>query len=154
MVVISCKWPNDLLVNDKKIAGILLETEMTAGDLPDFVVLGIGVNLASSPEDTPYPATSLAEEGIGGIALEMLVARFVGHFAEWENAWRDGGFAPIRRAWLRRASGLGGPIKVRREHDTLDGQFLDLDEDGALMLGTLGGTRRIAAGEIFPASAG
>jgi BirA family biotin operon repressor/biotin-[acetyl-CoA-carboxylase] ligase len=60
------------------------------------------------------------------------------------------GFAPIREAWLLRAIGLGKPIQVRLERDTLDGCFLALDNDGALMLGIPGGSRRIAAGEIFP----
>lgn len=153
-VAISCKWPNDLLANGKKIAGILLETEMTAGDLPEFVVIGIGVNLVASPDDTPYPATSLAEEGAPGVAPLTLIPAFVRRFATWLDRWRDGGFAPVRAGWLARAAGLGQPIQVRLERDTLAGRFLDLDADGALMLDMAGVSRRIAAGEIFPASAG
>jgi len=150
---LRCKWPNDLLANGKKISGILLETEMTTGDRPDFVVLGIGVNLAAAPSDTPYPATSLTAEGAPGILPQAMLARFVRHFGERLEAWRNEGFAPIREAWLAKAMGLGEPIQVRLERDTLDGRFLDLDGDGALMLGTPGGNRRIAAGEIFPAKA-
>jgi BirA family transcriptional regulator, biotin operon repressor / biotin---[acetyl-CoA-carboxylase] ligase len=149
-VTFRCKWPNDLLANGKKIAGILLETEMAAGDRPDFVVIGIGVNLASSPDNAPYPATSLAGEGIGGVAPEAALARVVPHIAEWLAIWRKDGFGPIRDAWLLQSIGLGEPIQVRLEHDILDGRFLDLDDDGALMLGTPGGSRRIAAGEVFP----
>ena len=148
-----CKWPNDLLANGKKVSGILLETEMVAGDRPDFVILGVGVNLASSPRDTPYPATSLAEEGAPLIAPPMMAAAFIRHFAAWLARWREDGFAPIREAWLARAMGLGEPIQVRLERDTLDGRFLDLDDDGALLLGQAAGSRRIAAGEIFPARA-
>lgn len=150
---VRAKWPNDLLANGKKIAGILLETEMTGGDQPDFVIVGIGVNLASSPVDTPYPATSLAEEGAEALALNDLLVRFVERFAELLAVWRDRGFAAIREAWLLKAVGLGEPIRVRLERDTLDGRFLDLDDDGVLMLGTPGGVRRIAAGEIFPVTA-
>jgi BirA family biotin operon repressor/biotin-[acetyl-CoA-carboxylase] ligase len=149
-VAIRCKWPNDLLANGKKIAGILLESEMVAGECPDFVVIGIGVNLTSSPENTRYPTTSLTKEGIDGIASEIALARFVRCFATWLDAWQKDGFAPIRDAWLSQAVGLGEPIQVRLERDTLDGRFLDLADDGALMLGTLGGSRRIAAGEVFP----
>ena len=148
-----CKWPNDVLANGKKICGILLETEMSAGDTPDFVVIGIGVNLASSPRDTPYPATSLAEEGAPGVAPQAMTMAFIRHFAVWLGCWQAQGFGPIREAWLARAMGLGGPVTVRLERDTLDGSFVDLDTDGALLLGTNTGTRRIAAGEIFPASA-
>lgn len=146
-----CKWPNDVVANGKKVSGILLETEMVAGDRPDFVILGIGVNLASSPRDTPYPATSLAEEGAPVIAPSVMAAAFVRHFAAWLARWREGGFATVREAWLTRAIGLGEPIQVRLEHDTLDGRFLDIDDDGALLLDQAAGSRRITAGEIFPA---
>jgi BirA family biotin operon repressor/biotin-[acetyl-CoA-carboxylase] ligase len=149
-VTFRCKWPNDLLANSGKIAGILLETEMVAGDRPDFVVIGIGVNLKTSPKGTPYPATSLAGEGGRVLAPEGVLACFVERFDEWLAVWRADGFGPIRDAWLSRASGLGQPIRVRLEKDTLDGRFLDLDTDGALMLGMPGGSRRIAAGEVFP----
>lgn len=149
-VEVSCKWPNDVLANGKKISGILLETEMITGDRPDFVVLGMGLNLASSPRDTPYPATSLTAEGAPGIAPQTMIAVFLVRFAAWLRRWREEGFTPIRHAWLSRAAGLGGPIQVRLERDTLDGRFLDLDDDGALMLGLPGGNRRIAAGEVFP----
>jgi BirA family transcriptional regulator, biotin operon repressor / biotin---[acetyl-CoA-carboxylase] ligase len=127
---------------------------MTAGDLPEFVVLGIGVNLVASPDDTPYPATSLAEEGAPGIAPLIVIPVFVRRFATWLDRWRADGFAPVRAGWLARAAGLGQPIQVRLERDTLAGRFLDLDAEGALMLDMAGGPRRIAAGEIFPASAG
>jgi BirA family biotin operon repressor/biotin-[acetyl-CoA-carboxylase] ligase len=149
-IALGCKWPNDLLANGRKVSGILLETEIVAGDMPDFVVLGVGVNLASSPRDMPYPATSLAEEGTPGIGPLAMLATYVRHFAGWLGLWRKEGFSPIREAWLARAIGLGEPIQVRLESDTLDGSFLDLDDDGALLLGVPGGSRRIAAGEVFP----
>jgi BirA family biotin operon repressor/biotin-[acetyl-CoA-carboxylase] ligase len=147
------KWPNDLLANGKKLAGILLETEMAAGDRPDFVVMGVGVNLASSPGDVTYPATSLAEEGMTVIAPQTALAGFVRHFVPWLARWREEGFAPIRTGWLARAKGLGEAVQVRLERGTLDGRFLDLDDDGALLLGMPEGSRRIAAGEIFPVAA-
>jgi BirA family biotin operon repressor/biotin-[acetyl-CoA-carboxylase] ligase len=74
-------------------------------------------------------------------------------FAEWSAVWRERGFVPIRTAWLSCAADLGEPIQVRLEQATLDGRFLDLDADGALLLGTPSGERRIAAGEVFPVAA-
>ncbi len=148
------KCPNDLLANGRKLAGILLETEMIAGDMPEFVVIGVGVNLVSSPRDVAYPATALAEEGALGILPETVLAAFIRHFVHWFACWRDAGFAPIRTAWLARAKGLGEAVQVRLERGTIEGQFLDLDDDGALLLGLPEGSRRIAAGEIFPATAG
>jgi BirA family biotin operon repressor/biotin-[acetyl-CoA-carboxylase] ligase len=152
-VAVRCKWPNDLLANGKKIGGILLETEMVSGDVPEFVVLGMGLNLASSPRETPYPATSLTEEGAPEITPPLLARCFIRHFARWLASWREQGFVPIRAAWLSRAAGLGEAIQVRLERATLDGRFLDLEADGALLLGTPGGERRIAAGEVFPVAA-
>jgi BirA family transcriptional regulator, biotin operon repressor / biotin---[acetyl-CoA-carboxylase] ligase len=148
-LTVRAKWPNDLLASGKKIAGILLETEMAGGDQPEFVIIGIGVNLAWSPVDTPYPSTSLAEEGAEALAPNEMLVRFVERFTELLAVWRGSGFAPIRDAWLLKAVGLGEPIRVRLERDTLDGRFLDLDDDGALMLETPSGRRRIAAGEVF-----
>jgi BirA family biotin operon repressor/biotin-[acetyl-CoA-carboxylase] ligase len=153
MVELRCKWPNDLLANGKKVCGILLETEMVTGDQPDFVILGIGLNLVSSPRDTPYPATSLVEEGAPRITPAAIIAALVRHFAGWLATWRQGGFAPIRAAWLARAAGLGEPIQVRLERDTLHGRFVDLDNDGALLLDMPSGSRRVAAGEVFPVAA-
>jgi BirA family biotin operon repressor/biotin-[acetyl-CoA-carboxylase] ligase len=143
-----------LLANGKKVSGILLETEMLAGEIPNFVVLGVGVNLVSSPRDTPYSATSLAEEGALALAPAGMLAAFIRYFAKWLAIWREAGFGPIRESWLLQAAGLGEPIQVRLERNTLDGRFLDLDGDGALMLGMPGGSRRIAAGEVFPAAVG
>lgn len=147
------KWPNDLLANGRKIAGILLETEMTSGEIPDFVVIGVGVNLASSPPDTPYAATSFAKEAATELAPEAALASFIGRFARWSGIWREQGFGPVRDAWLARAVGLGEAIQVRLDRETLGGRFVDLDDDGALLLDMPDGRRRIAAGEIFPAAA-
>jgi BirA family biotin operon repressor/biotin-[acetyl-CoA-carboxylase] ligase len=145
------KWPNDLLANGRKLAGIHLESETSASDRVDFVVLGIGVNIVSAPEDVEFPATSLAAEGIAGITPPVVLEGFVRHFAGWARRWREAGFAPVRAAWLAAASGLGERVRVRLERSTLCGRFHDLDDDGALVLEGAEGRRRIAAGEVFPA---
>jgi BirA family biotin operon repressor/biotin-[acetyl-CoA-carboxylase] ligase len=145
------KWPNDLLAGGSKFAGILLESEMAAAGGLDFVIIGIGVNLVSAPRDLEYPATSLADQGVSGVTPAALLEAFATDFALWAERWRQEGFAPVRAAWLRRASGIGEAIRVRLEKLTLDGRFLDLDHDGALVLEGSDGRRRIAAGEVFPA---
>ncbi|HEX3953750.1 MAG TPA: biotin--[acetyl-CoA-carboxylase] ligase [Stellaceae bacterium] len=148
------KWPNDLLANGRKLSGILLESETTVNDSVDFVVIGIGVNLASTPAsgEVEYPPTSIVAEGGAAPAPEVPLAAFARSFDEWARRWREHGFAPVRTAWLARARGLGEPIRVRLERHTLTGRFVDLDEDGALVLGTEQGNRRITAGEVFPAT--
>lgn len=146
------KWPNDLLVAGKKLAGILLESETSATDRVDFVVLGIGVNILTAPEDVEFPATSIAAEGVAGVTPAAVLEGFARHFAGWAGRWRREGFAPLRLAWLEGASGVGRSIRVRLEHDTLVGRFQGLDADGALVLEGADGRRRITAGEVFPAS--
>jgi BirA family biotin operon repressor/biotin-[acetyl-CoA-carboxylase] ligase len=149
---IRCKWPNDILAAGRKLAGILLESEITDNDITDFVVIGAGANLASRPEDVEYPATSLAEQGFPGVDPEQLLRAYIRRFDLRTRVWREEGFAPIREAWLARAAGLGEEIRVRLERVTLLGRFLDLDGDGALVLGVEDERRRVTAGEVFPAS--
>jgi len=146
---VAVKWPNDVLLGGGKVAGILLESR-SAGDGIDFLVIGIGVNLAAHPADTPYPATSLAAWGAEVTpdrALPILGARLLA----WYEAWGRG-FAALRAAWLARAAGVGGPIRVRLQEGEVAGRFDGLDETGRLLLGTAEGRRAIAAGEVFPAS--
>jgi BirA family transcriptional regulator, biotin operon repressor / biotin---[acetyl-CoA-carboxylase] ligase len=150
---IRCKWPNDILVAGRKLAGILLESEITDDRTVDFVVIGAGANLASQPNDVEYPATSLAEQGFPEVDPAQLLQAFIRGFDRWARIWREEGFAPIRAAWLARAAGLGTEIRVRLERSTLFGRFLDLDEGGSLVIETGQGHRRISAGEVFPASA-
>ena len=144
------KWPNDILANGRKLAGILLESETGESDRIDFVVVGIGVNLASRPGEVEYPATSLTEQGFPQITPALLLESFVRRFDSWARRWQSDGFAPVRDAWLARAAGLGETIRVRLERGTLFGRFLDLENDGTLLLQTVEGRRRIAAGEVFP----
>lgn len=148
---LTYKWPNDLLADGRKLAGILLESETGAGERVDFVVIGAGTNLASKPKGVEFPATSLTEQGFPDVTPARLLEAFVRHFAEWSLRWRAEGFAPVRTAWLARASGVGEDIRVRLERNTLTGRFHDLDQDGALLLDAAEGRRRIAAGEVFPA---
>jgi BirA family biotin operon repressor/biotin-[acetyl-CoA-carboxylase] ligase len=149
---LSYKWPNDLLVNGRKLAGILLESENAASDRVDFVVAGIGVNIIAAPDDVEFPATSLTAEGVAGITPAILLEGFTRHFEIWAWRWRAAGFAAVRAAWLARASGLGEPVRVRLERSTVLGRFLDLDESGALVLEGAHGRHHIAAGEVFPAA--
>jgi BirA family biotin operon repressor/biotin-[acetyl-CoA-carboxylase] ligase len=141
------KWPNDLLIAGAKASGILLEAQ------PGFVVLGIGLNIASHPADTPYPATDLVAAGAAPIAPQGVLQRLLTAFAPLYDNWERDGFAALLPAWRRRAAGLGETIEVRLERETLAGTFLDLEPDGTLRLGLSDGTeRRIAAGDVyFPA---
>jgi BirA family transcriptional regulator, biotin operon repressor / biotin---[acetyl-CoA-carboxylase] ligase len=147
---LSYKWPNDVLIGGRKFAGVLLESETYGAAQVDFVVIGVGVNLVAKPQDVEYPATSLLERGVA-IAPATLLQSFIEHFDVWQAGWRRDGFAPVREAWLQRAIGVGEEVRARLTGATFFGRFLDLDEEGALLLACADGLRRIAAGEIFPA---
>jgi BirA family biotin operon repressor/biotin-[acetyl-CoA-carboxylase] ligase len=140
---ITVKWPNDVLADGKKLAGLLLE----AGS--GWLAVGIGVNLASAPEGTEFPATSLAQLGIAPPSSEQALSVLAARFAHWYDAWMNEGFETIRAAWLARAGGLGGPIRARLPNETRQGVFEGIDASGALLLNEQGHVRAIAAGEVF-----
>ena len=106
---LSYKWPNDVLLNGRKIAGILLESETTALDGLGFVVVGVGINLVTSPRNTEFPATSIMEEDLGEVAPKAMLEAFTRHFQLWESRWRECGFAPVRAAWRSVATARGQP---------------------------------------------
>ena len=150
---ITLKWPNDVLLNGRKLAGMLLESQSRGDGTLAWLVLGIGINLATYPVEVEYPAIALSATGADADAETMLGA-LAASFLIWYERWREGaGFATIRADWLARAQGRGQAIRVRLSADTLTGVFAGLDTDGALLLDTGAGRRRIAAGEVFPAVA-
>jgi BirA family transcriptional regulator, biotin operon repressor / biotin---[acetyl-CoA-carboxylase] ligase len=144
------KWPNDVLVDRAKVAGILIETSAALGQAPDWLVLGMGVNIAHAPEGTPYPAATLRAVGLATLTVQAVLEALAGRLAEWYGRWQADGFAPVRAAWLKRAVGLGEPIEVRLERQTLQGRFGALEEDGALTLELPEGERRrVTVGDVF-----
>lgn len=148
--LIQHKWPNDLLVEGCKISGILLESAGgISGEIPALVV-GLGVNIVSHPDQTLYPVTDLMEQGAAPITVVALLDRFLARFAAHYDRWLQGGFAAVLPAWRQRAVGIGSEIVVRLENISLTGCFVDLDSDGTLLLAMADGkTRHIAAGDIF-----
>ncbi len=147
---IAHKWPNDLLIGARKCAGLLLESASRSHGRLDWLVIGIGVNLTSHPTGLSWPATDLAHEGAPGVTRDGVVRTFAERFLCWRDVWRDRGFAPVRRAWLARASGVGAPIAVHSGGEVRRGVFSGLAEDGALLLHRCGAVRRVTAGDVFP----
>jgi BirA family transcriptional regulator, biotin operon repressor / biotin---[acetyl-CoA-carboxylase] ligase len=146
---IRLKWPNDVLAEGRKIAGILLESESRADGTLKWLVVGIGVNLAASPQGTEFPTISLAELGVPPPGPAGAMGHLVTSFAKWYEVWQKDGFAPLREAWLARSVGLGARIRVRLPKEEIQGVFRDIDDNGALVLGLPGSVRTIAAGEVF-----
>ncbi len=149
---VTCKWPNDVLLDGAKLSGILLESR-AAQNRPghlEHLIVGIGINLLWHPPDTPYPATNLAAHGLAETP-ESFLPRLLERFGFWYDLWQHEGFAPVRQAWLGIAQGIGQPVVVRLAQEELQGRFVALDDGGALILEFADGARRaITAGDVFP----
>jgi BirA family biotin operon repressor/biotin-[acetyl-CoA-carboxylase] ligase len=144
---IGLKWPNDLLVNGRKAAGILLETEVSGVHPVPWVVIGIGVNVT----DAPQGAVSLRSAGAETNA-EAVLESLVGHVMALYPAWKKEGFSAVRAEWLEQAISVGQEIDVRLPRETFRGTFLGIDNAGALELAMADGNRKtIASGEVFAA---
>lgn len=139
----TIKWPNDLMVGDAKLSGILLER---AGDA---VVIGFGVNLASQPALPDRRTTSLAALGVA-LTPGALLAGLVERFAAWLAIWRRGDASVVRAAWEERAHPRGTPLRVRLPDGSEQlGRFDGLDADGALrLIGGDGRTATVHAGDV------
>lgn len=140
------KWPNDLLLDGAKLAGLLLEVPYAGKP----AILGLGLNLQTAPTDTPYPATSLPLRATGPVgrdeALEVIALRL----AETLRQWRQDGFGAIRADWQAAAHPIGTPLTVRLGPETtLSGHFDGLGDDGHLRLLTAEGVHAIPAGDVL-----
>lgn len=148
---ITLKWPNDVLLDERKVAGILLETcKMEAGRV-DALAIGIGMNLAHHPQDTDYPSTSIAAcNAAKAPQPEAALEDLDRCFAVWYDTWRKMGFEPVRNAWLKSAAGLDKVMTAHLPQETLSGRFETLAPGGELILRLPDGkTRKIAAADIF-----
>jgi BirA family biotin operon repressor/biotin-[acetyl-CoA-carboxylase] ligase len=96
---VALKWPNDVLLDGRKVAGILLE-----GVAPEMLAIGIGINLAHHPQGTEFPATSLAVALGHAPDPDDALVRLAGRMVAWYEIWRNRGFAEVRSVWLARAA--------------------------------------------------
>ncbi|MCV0398092.1 MAG: biotin--[acetyl-CoA-carboxylase] ligase [Rhizobiaceae bacterium] len=142
------KWPNDVLANGAKLAGILLESGMDAQGRPALVI-GIGVNVVSHPDDLPYPATSLSALGSPVGAEELFTAlsdAWVTNYRLWDPGR---GLSAVRSKWLGRAAGLGGEVAVSIDGKVRRGVFETIDEECRFVMRTREGERfAVAAGDV------
>ena len=153
----ALKWPNDVLLGGAKVAGILLETGGPAGR-PPALVIGIGVNLATAPEPGELEAGAVAPASLRGatgiaVAPEDFLDLLAPAVDAWEERLSDEGFAPIRAAWLARATRIGEEITARLPGRALTGRFETIDGTGALVLATDAGRMVLPAAEIHFAEA-
>lgn len=157
---LALKWPNDVLFNGGKLAGILLETVVLGGGAPrqgggDVALsVGIGVNLVAAPmrewlePGAVWPVSLLSETG-QRVTPETLLDALAPAYARYETQFATYGFEPIRRAWLGQAARLGEVITARTQREERSGTFETIDEGGNLVLATAEGRVAIPAADIF-----
>jgi BirA family transcriptional regulator, biotin operon repressor / biotin---[acetyl-CoA-carboxylase] ligase len=149
----SLKWPNDVLCNGGKLAGILLESQGLGGPGP-VLCIGIGVNLIAAPDPSlveagALPPVSLLQETGLRVTPEAFLDALAPAYATWETTFAAKGFAPLRDAWLAHAARLGEVIRARTGQESRDGVFQGIDAAGNLILRTPAGTLAIPAAEVF-----
>ncbi len=145
---ISLKWPNDVLVQGRKIAGILLASSTGA------IVVGMGVNLVAVPHPSALPENAVAPISLKEVlhsppSDEAFLELLANAFLKYERQMRSYGFSSIRTVWLAKAARIGGIIHARLPEATLSGTFITIDETGALVLGTENGLVTLPAAEVF-----
>ena len=144
---VEVKWPNDILVRSRKIAGIILET--AGRGTPDYLAIGVGINLANHPDESLFPATSLAALGGAVPSAGEMLSELAASFARWYEVWSADGFGPIRTEWLTQAARLGKPIRARMAQSEMSGVFEGIDESGALLLRQEQHTVTIADADVY-----
>jgi BirA family biotin operon repressor/biotin-[acetyl-CoA-carboxylase] ligase len=149
---LSLKWPNDVLLNGGKVAGILLESTGRAGGQVDWLAIGIGVNLVDVPRDVrdaSFPPVSLAGEGGEACDVHEMLSMLASNMATEERIFAELGFGPIRENWLKKAARLGEVITARTAREEITGRFETVDEAGQLVLDTPKGRVTIPAADVY-----
>lgn len=142
---VALKWPNDVLIDNCKVSGTLIEK----GE-GDYFIIGIGVNICASPESTDmiYPTTNLKANGIN-IDRLLFLRSYIENFDKNLKIWTSSGFASIKKQWMSVVKGLGEVISVRTTDNELTGVFEGVGEQGELLLDQDGKITKIYAGDIF-----
>jgi BirA family biotin operon repressor/biotin-[acetyl-CoA-carboxylase] ligase len=150
---LSCKWPNDLLFQGRKLGGILLEaftSQDEFGKQKQWIVCGLGINIDSFPEHVMFPATCLKEAGVEIISAKIVLSRFIFNFVHRYDAWVKKGFKEIQKEWGSRAYKLGHRLQVMTGETLHEGVFDGIDATGRLLLRKQSGAiTGIAAGDVL-----
>lgn len=129
---VKLKWPNDVLVNDHKIAGILLESVKVEDDY--YLIIGIGVNITSHPVNIDQPTTSLVNENLPPISPQAFLEILIENFEKYYQIWETEGFSVIRKIWLEHAYKLHENITVKHQDNIITSIFKGIDPSGRIIL--------------------
>lgn len=150
---VRCKWPNDVLIDDKKACGVLIESSARNADVLDYVIIGIGMNLCEFPSDAAYGATSLLHASGKHVMPREALSVLAGHMFERLNDWDISSFGKLASEWQECSWGLGEKREIRTATNTFVGTPLTLSSDGGLIVRLDDGTEKcLYAGDVFPVS--
>jgi BirA family biotin operon repressor/biotin-[acetyl-CoA-carboxylase] ligase len=149
---VRLKWPNDVEIHEKKIAGILIEAVIQA-TLPTALIVGIGINvntaLAQFPQELHARVTSLSLASGHPFARPQLIAILLTHLERLYRTFQTAGMAPIRQRWLHYSAMMGRQLRFTQDDQSHVATVVGLDDDGALLVQLADGTpQRIIAGEV------
>ena len=142
---LSLKWPNDLLLDGRKLAGILIDSALRPDHSLDWLVIGFGANLAAAPPNAVALPTPVDPAALTPTLLDRIDA--------WDKTRLTEGFAPIRQAWLARGPAPGTHLQLTINQQTIAGTFQGLSDTGALLLQSGGRVRAFPTGETLQAEA-
>ncbi|WP_342270266.1 biotin--[acetyl-CoA-carboxylase] ligase [Rickettsia endosymbiont of Orchestes rusci] len=129
---IKLKWPNDILINDKKISGILLESLTVANN--NYLIVGVGINIVRNPLNIDQLTTSLSAENMEIHRPEALLDIFIVNFEKYYQIWEQKGFIEIRKIWLEKAYKLNESVTINDGNNTITGIFKGIDEVGRIII--------------------
>ena len=139
----TLKWPNDVLIDNRKISGILLESNIKDNQL-NAIVLGMGLNIFKAPE----LGIALNDVARDPVYVNKVRDAILDKLSYYYNLWQEKGFAPIREAWLKKAHGVGKPITARLPSESFKGVFKGITDEGSLILDQDGVDKIIHAADV------
>ena len=147
---VECKWPNDVLIEGKKVSGILVEAENSKDPAHPWAVIGIGINVKTAPRNVDFPAGAL-EDFIAEKINKYIVFQELSNAFSWSLAlWGKDGFKPIRTQWLNLAWRRGGDVRLETGGEVVAGRFEGVSEGGAMLLRQSDGQcREIVSGTVL-----
>ncbi len=137
---IKLKWPNDILINEEKVSGILLESISINNN--NYLIIGIGINVKDSPLNIDQLTTNLFARNISVRNLEYLLGLLMVNFEKYFSRWKEQGFSKIRQYWLKRAYKLGQMVTINDGNINISGVFKDIGENGCIII-------KLASGEVY-----
>ena len=146
---VQIKCPNDILAQNKKIAGIL--TEMNAEvDKVNFIVIGIGLNVNNDKKTLIAQATSLKEQLLKPVSRVLLLQAFLNKFEDNYSRWENKGSSWVIERWRSLNSSLGQRVKIYYQHKHLEGVAVDIDQDGGLLIRKDSGImQKVTSGDVM-----